>query len=1220
MIFASASLTELAVPAGDSIYRPGWDGYINAISKVPWVPSGISCWEIGCNKSIKAKAEEDFNKRVKGLPKEFRVKHTYVFVTPRRWHKKNEWLEEKRKLCDWKQVCIIDADDIEAWLEQAPSVALEFSEQLGLSGDGIESINRYWNNWSEQSRIPITVKAMLAERELAQKELITQIENNKSIVTVEADSREEATAFACAALLEHSINAQVICITAKIGWRFVDVNPHINIVVCSEPESAKTISPKAGQTLIVPICHGDNLNRNANTESCVSIPRITPSQFEKTLIDLGEEESDAKRYSTSIGRSWSVYRRTTAKNPLVASPSWLMNIDFECLSVLMLVGAWNSNSTGDKAVVESMSGLPYEKFEQQLRQIVGLDDSPIIQIGSVWKAKSPLELVYLIAPKLSADTIRRFLKLVEAIFIKPDPSLELEEKDRFMASIYGKVREQSGIILDSIVNSLGKLKVYAETNCDPISTEINLGVENLIHELFYCAEEERWLSLADYLPEFSEASPSTFLKCIEASLNTNVQPVKVLIKRTTGAGMNSKCWHSGLLWALEVIAWNPSKFSRVTQILAELDNTPTESTWANTPFSTLVSFFRVHWPQTLATSEQKIAILKRLIKTHENIAWRLCLALMPSHGGSICMNNARPKWRGDDAGSEAERGKYYPHYLSEIGRVNLDLANKNPTRISELIDYIDNFEGDYREELLTQIENAVNFDDQGKEVVLGKLRKHLSFHNTDDIDTFTDIERLTLAYKAIIPDNLIIKNRWLFTESWVELPEGERSDYKKNQELVAKYRADAVEQIFEELSENGIIQLKNSSSDKWLVGKYVTEGQLGTNVKLLMNFTVKEFIKDGKQFNDPFLDGVISCLAYRDIEVLLNLLPETIANFNLDTPCYTSLLSCLPPKLEVLNFIETLPQEIANNYWQIIKFNHRLNEAEREVILDKFILFKRYRSAFSLIKDDYKEAPAKLVYDILKNILHVDEPNAELPNSHWLFKAIEYIQTSDVCSRLELALLEFGYFPLYHKPDYIPPNLKEELLHNPSLFVELICYCYKKEGKYSVEKDITSNKNTAELSWKVIHYGRGTPGLTEDGTVNEIAFNDWIEKVRRKAKEFDRETMTDQTIGQWLTKCPEEEEGIWPCYPVCELLEKAYADEIRSCFKMGVRNNRGVTTKSYGERGTQEIKLATIYRNYADKVHVTYPLTADMLEQIALSYEQEAKQEDDRASINIEID
>ncbi len=36
--------------------------------------------------------------------------------------------------------------------------------------------------------------------------------------------------------------------------------------------------------------------------------------------------------------------------------------------------------------IESWASVSYDKIESQLRQMACVDDSPIVQIGSVWKA------------------------------------------------------------------------------------------------------------------------------------------------------------------------------------------------------------------------------------------------------------------------------------------------------------------------------------------------------------------------------------------------------------------------------------------------------------------------------------------------------------------------------------------------------------------------------------------------------------------------------------------------------------------------------------------------------------------------------------------------------------------------------------------------------------------------------------------------------------------
>jgi hypothetical protein len=62
---------------------------------VPFVPEGLSAWELGTNADIKAKAEEDFKKRsddALGLPQ---METTFVFVTSRWWPGKSDWAAAK---------------------------------------------------------------------------------------------------------------------------------------------------------------------------------------------------------------------------------------------------------------------------------------------------------------------------------------------------------------------------------------------------------------------------------------------------------------------------------------------------------------------------------------------------------------------------------------------------------------------------------------------------------------------------------------------------------------------------------------------------------------------------------------------------------------------------------------------------------------------------------------------------------------------------------------------------------------------------------------------------------------------------------------------------------------------------------------------------------------------------------------------------------------------
>jgi len=1219
LISATSKLSGLSFPAGDAISRPGWDGYVKAIEGNAWVPENTSCWELGCNKQVKSKIDGDYDKRVKEISAEERQKLTFIFVTPRVWQNKLKWISDKKKQNDWHDVRVFDADDLEIWLDNAPSVALEFAENLGITGQGVQSVFKYWRNWSTQTKLPITIKALLAGRKEAKEKFLQLILESQSIINIEADSREEASAFACAALFEHNFRNKTLCITEPNGWQFVETNSDIKIVISALGEN-NALPKLDGVTVVNSVSHGDCRGGigKQSSDCHLVIPRVQPDEFENALIDLGEESTDARRLCSNTGRSWSVYRRRKAQNPLMCRPKWFDANDSSCLAIITLVGAWSEKYKGDKACLEAIYGKSYNELEAALRALSQYDDSPVIQIGHVWKAKSPLELTYLYCPQIPSEQYKAYFKVVQAILTKPDPAFELPEDDRWMANIYGKVREESGLVLASIVDSLIKLKGYAETSDDAISDQIINSIDRLIFHLFDKADGERWLSLSSYLPSFAEASPDIFLKVLEQSLGTTNQPVKTLITETKGSGVSNACWYSGLLWALETIAWNASKLARVTYILAELDNTPSESGWSNSPFSTLKSFYRIHWPQSSATPEQKIIILRQLARRNDEISWRLTYDLIPSGMNSWCTSNSRPSWRDDDAGSDSDRGAYYPSYLSNLGRLCLDLAEKHPERIAQLVKVIDSFEGGYLEELLNFLENAHQFLDDEKEVIRASLRSYLNWKSSDETRNVEQLKRLRKVYDLLSPKELTVRYRWLFSNAGVNLPDGERSDWRKNDELIKLHRKEAIADIYKNSDLSGLFEFIGVVDDQYTISRLIAERLMDSDFNSLFKNIWELFEKKNYPFEDISIEGFLGTLSHNKPEELLSSIGNIFDNVDILANQKAAFLSCLPPNTRVLTYLDNYPDSIKDSYWQNVNHKYRLQD-EQKIFVDKFMQYDRFRSAFDVLKSDLKDYPSELVYEVLQKVYTVDEPNGAFPNGHYLQKAINYLKDCRTVSTEKLAQLEFNYFPLLNYHRDIPPNLKTELLSNPESLIELICLVYRPESQKE-KSDINNEAErfAAETAWKVLHNGRGVPGLDDEGIINVKNFKSWVTQVRHLGKEKDRSTMTDQTIGQWLSICPEEKDGSWPSMVICELLEQFDAQEIRNCFNLGVRNNRGVTSRSPYSGGEQERSLAEKYRGYAERINIFYPQTASMLEQLAKYYENDAKDEDNSAQLRIE--
>lgn len=463
LIATTAEVTELAVRGADTSNFSGWDGAVTARAANAWVPADRSRWEMGSSTDPLKKAQGDFKTRTDDTPAEQARDIAFVFVTPRIWAGKTAWGEQAEGVGRWRMVRAYDADDLATWLENAGSVALWFGERLGVRGPGVSTVTEAWNTWRSQSMLPITRDAFVAGRAAQVEQFAAIVAQPPMLLTVCADSSEEAVAFVCAQLDTFGVADESVCVTHPDGWSFVDAHPALQFLVAANGQAAAARAPRDGQCLIVPAHLGDlALSESARGDQDIVLTRPGAQSFEEALVELGEEPADAGRLSQSCGRSWSVYRRRRASNPAIARPPWTQDAAADCLTAIVLVGAWNEGKAGDRACIEAVTGRPYEDVERDLRKLAQLDDAPVLRIGSIWKAKAPLELLHLFASALTNGQLARFFSTAHAMLVKPDPALELEPDKRWLAAVYGRVRDESGIVLGSIVDSLIKLRVFAE--------------------------------------------------------------------------------------------------------------------------------------------------------------------------------------------------------------------------------------------------------------------------------------------------------------------------------------------------------------------------------------------------------------------------------------------------------------------------------------------------------------------------------------------------------------------------------------------------------------------------------------------------------------------------------------------------------------------------------------------------------------------------------------
>ncbi len=133
----------------------------------------------------------------------------------------------------------------------------------------------------------------------------------------------------------------------------------------------------------------------------------------------------------------------------------------------------------------------------------------------------------------------------------------------------------------------------------------------------------------------------------------------------------------------------------------------------------------------------------------------------------------------------------------------------------------------------------------------------------------------------------------------------------------------------------------------------------------------------------------------------------------------------------------------------------------------------------------------------------------------------------------------------------------------------------------------------------------------KDGLVDAETLLTWVSEARRLCAERARGEIGDNQIGYVLANAPTDLDGLWPCKPVRDVLDKYKSPAMGVGFSLGKQNLRGVTSRGIFDGGQQERSLAVKYREDAGEVAATWPFTAQLLRRIADSYEREGHGHDE---------
>ena len=1211
-------LRRVDFPGYDNAQRHGWDGQVEADAATLWVPEGRSFWEFGVDQRPKAKADRDYRARLGALPPAERAKCTFLFVTPRNWPGKEAWVRGKEAAGDWKAVKALDASDLEQWLENTIAPRIWLAGELGIPTEGFRTLDGFWNRWAQASDPPMTPKTLEPSVTAHLERFTKWLEKPPSVgpLTVAADSREEAVAFvAClfrhhdapAAHRDHAVFFESAGTLQELAG---SPSPFIPIVYAEDTERELASHYRQRHCIAV-------RPRNAvDREPDVTVELLGHEAFEQALADMGVTERDRiDRLASESGRSPTVLRRRLSLIPAIRTPAWARDADVaRSLIPMALVGAWHKGSPADCEVLAALAGRDYDGVELDVADLVQRDDSPVWCVDQHRGVVSKIDALFAVSPSMTAADITDFLRSAERVLSESDPKLELPADRRWAAGLYDKLRKHSDALRTGICETLVMLSVHGNTLFrQRLGVDAAADVTALVERLLTPFTSDKLRSHDRDLPGYAEAAPDRFLELVEADLRSANPVLQALLKPASPGWFDSPA-RTGLLWALERLAWNPQYFPRVVTILARLSETEIDDNWENRPINSLLGLFRSWLPQTAASLKDRIRALETVWRRFPGVGWRICIQQFDGRQ-QVAFPNNRPRWREDAAGAG--------HGTTESDRIGfvrkaLALALSRPTRehdeetLGDLIERLDVMDERDRAAVWRVIEDwaRTESDKRARALLREEIRVVvLRWGRSRGLDA-DQMDKAREAWAELGPKDAVGRHAWLFASAWLEDFDDDL-DIAESDKRVDERRREAMKAIWSERGFDGALELA-AEGDGWTVGRYAAGCAVEPGPATDVLRTCLSTGTGSPEKLDAFMGGFIPWL---DEDVRSAVIPAVAETATVDQR--VRLFKCAPFREETWRLLDRQDARVRDRYWREVSPGMaRFTESVTSEVIDRLVEAGRPREAFFAVRLDWDRVETSRLKRLLAALIEAaPPPGRQFEVEPWrLSKALDALASRPGVTVDEMAQLEFAFIDTLDRSDHGIPNIERRVAESPALFVHALALFTTRDddGQDPMEWRVDDPERRDALghaAYRLLDRVRRLPGVDAQGRGDADVLIRWVVEARRLCAEHGRAGIGDERIGQLLSRA-QVVDGSWPCRPVCEVLQTLASPDVARGFEVGVLNARGVHSRGLDEGGVQERALSAKYRAYAERLTFDYPYVASILERIAGAYDWEAERED----------
>jgi hypothetical protein len=875
---------------------------------------------------------------------------------------------------------------------------------------------------------------------------------------------------------------------------------------------------------------------------------------------------------------------------------------------LALLGSWNEQSAEDRAAVSELTREAYDSWANLFHPLTDDEEPPVVIEGSVVRPVARYETWQQLAPYLRDADLLRFQQVATKTLAEENPRLGLPKDRRQFAILPADApRITTGVFRKGIAETLALLGGQKQALKTTAGAAEHVA-DSVVSGLLASADWKRWATLSDNMPLLAEAAPNVFLSALDRAISVqNDNPVERCFAECEDP-LFGRTYHSGLLWALEVLAWHGDYLMRVAVCLARMAAFRLPSNMANNPLNSLGSIFLTWMPQTLASVEQRHAAVRKVVEDYPDFGWKLLLLLLPERHG-IGSSNPRPVWRDwfDSAWTGKITRREFGQQILNYSHLAATAAAGDVRKLDELLERWDQLPRETVNELLSYLASPAfaQRPEEERFVVWERLtnevQKHRKYADTDWAMPEEELRRLESTATVIQPESAGVRYQRLFDEYDHHFFESD--DYDAERKKLAELRSNAVREIRSASGLPAIADMAKRVKMPAELGEAL--GRIGdeeTDKFLLPTYLL---VEDSKLVN--LVRGYVWA---RYFAVGSNWL-EKIDTRNWSLEQKATFFALLPFHAAVWRHAEQVLGTDASEYWKRIYPNPFQAGDDLKEAVEKAIQYRRGDIAvggINSLRFKNQSFPAALALSAVNTLLATYAKGKHI-EQHELTEAIKLLQKSTDVDVEELSRIEFQCLNILDRfSGAAPVVLERRLATDPKFFHAMVVKAFRSEHAEAAKSDRLEEKDEmAGHIFQLLYRWQTPPGTIDHEHLDEELLKSWMAEAEKLCTESGHWKIAQQLIGTSFVYAPLGVEGLLKYKVAAKILDQSESDEMRRGFTTGLFNLRGVHGYTAGK---EELELSNTYHQFAERFEGEgFVRVATTLRALSESYKRESERE-----------